>query len=71
MKRAQLIGHQGGYDRIILIVKELTAMAKKNDIGADSTLGAFPKTEVFRLEDIQIDITEHALVPKHSVLTDD
>uniref|UniRef100_A0A7S3N0M2 RNA polymerase subunit H/Rpb5 C-terminal domain-containing protein n=1 Tax=Strombidium inclinatum TaxID=197538 RepID=A0A7S3N0M2_9SPIT len=53
-------------NRVILIVKGETSLAKRTQ--ADSKVLAM---EVFTLDDLQVNITEHVLVPKHTVLTDD
>ena len=50
-----------------MIVKGETSLAKKsiNDLNAPFTL------EVFTLDDLQVNITKHVLVPKHKVLSDE
>jgi len=67
MRRVQLLATSDSLNlsRAILIVKDQTALAKKEE--KDMLI----ELEVFTLDDIQVNITEHCLVPKHSVLTDD
>ena len=48
-----------------MIVKENSSMAKKEEKDSLITL------EIFTLDDLQVNITQHVLVPKHSVLDDD
>ena len=51
--------------RAILIVRDQTALTKKYDSADNITL------EIFNLDDLQVNITKHKLVPKHCVLTPD
>ena len=67
LKKVQIRALLLKVSRVILIVKGETSLAKKsiNDLQAPFTL------EVFSLDDIQVNITKHILVPKHSVLSGD
>ena len=51
--------------RAILIAQDQTSLTKKYDAISNITL------EVFTLDDLQVNITHHQLVPKHCVLTAD
>ena len=48
-----------------MIIQQQTAMARKE---LHDTIGT---CESFELNDLQVNITHHSLVPKHSVLTND
>ena len=51
--------------RAILIAQDQTSLTKKYDAASNITL------EIFNLDDLQVNITQHQLVPKHCVLTSD
>ena len=65
IKRVQIQASTLQIGRAILIVKENSSMAKKEEKDSLITL------EIFTLDDLQVNITQHVLVPKHSVLSDD
>jgi len=55
-----------GANRALMIVREVTAQCKK-EIEIDPAI----TVELFFIDDIQVNITEHNLVPKHEVLNDE
>lgn len=52
-------------NRAIMICKEQTSIGKKENNECQITL------ETFQLDDLQVNITEHELVPQHVVLDDE
>ena len=52
--------------RAILIVRDQTAYSRRSTSDDDLI-----NLEVFTLDDLQVNITEHVMVPKHSVLNDE
>lgn len=64
MDRIQIKAESLSLDRIIVIVNDMSSQARKNE--RSITI----KTEVIALDDIQVNITHHHLVPKHEVLSD-
>ena len=65
IKAVQVKAGYLGVLRAIIIVKEQTSLARKEQTEVNLTL------ETFQLDDLQVNITHHSLVPKHSVLTDE
>ena len=55
-----------GCNRALMIVRDVTAQCKK-EIEIDPAI----KVELFFLDDLQVNITEHNLVPKHEVLNEE
>ena len=55
-----------GSNRALMIVREVTAQCKK-EIEVDPAIAV----ELFFIDDLQVNITEHNLVPKHEVLNDE
>ena len=52
--------------RAIMIVRDQTAYSRRNASDTDII-----KFEVFTLDDLQVNITQHMMVPPHSVLSED
>ena len=52
--------------KVILVTRNLTTIAK-NDAKDLSLINC----ELFHLDELQVNITHHMLVPKHSVLNED
>ena len=65
VKRVQIQSSMLGVLRAIMIVKEQTSLARKEQSECMMTL------ETFQLDDLQVNITHHSLVPVHSVLSDE
>jgi len=60
----ELMHEKGVSNAIIVVEKELSPFARKSLAGISEF-----KVEVFREDELLIDITEHELVPKHEVLS--
>ena len=59
----ELLSNQTGCKRVILLIREDQKLAK----GADKSDGL--NIEKFTVEDLQVNITKHSMVPPHFVLT--
>ena len=64
IKQVQVVASRVGAGRAILIVKETSPLARKEE--KENT---FIQLEIFTLDDLQVNITHHKLVPRHEVLS--
>ena len=65
MKHIQIQAQYMKVLRAIMIVKDQTSLARKEQSDCMMTL------ETFQQDDLQVNITHHSLVPKHSVLNEE
>ena len=65
IKMAENKSKEINVNKAIMIVKEQTSLARKELSDTSISL------EMFQIDDLQVNITHHVLVPKHSVLNED